>query len=416
MIELLIRKNHAGMKTAPASENDKPNGSTAVSGTPETPAFCGTADALRALAFHKTFPEYSETPLASLPALAAELDVGGIYVKDESSRFGLNAFKVLGGSFAIGNYIAGLCGRDIADFSCEDMTNPETLERLGQVCFVTATDGNHGRGVAWTAARLGQKCVVYMPKGTAQERLDNILALGADASVTDLSYDDCVRKAAADAGEKGWIRIQDTSSADYTDIPADIMRGYTTMALEAVRQLGNIRPTHVFLQAGVGSMAGAAAAFLADYYKDSKPLITVVEPLSADCVYRTASADDGKLHATTEEMNTEMAGLSCGEVCPLAWDILKDQAECFARISDDVTETGMRTLAHPLGKDPLIVSGESGAAGIGTAIEILSDPSLTTVREAMGLNRDSVILCFSTEGDTDKENYRRITQTVVSRT
>ena len=389
------------------------NRSAAVRGWTETgatsAAVCGCVEAERVAAFHRSFPEYYETPLTALPALADELGVSGIYIKDESFRFGLNAFKVLGGSYAAGRYIAGLCGSDISDFPYEKLIGPEAKEKLGQACFITATDGNHGRGVAWTASRLGLKCVVYMPKGTAQERLDNILALGAEAYITDITYDDAVRKAAADAEKNGWIRIQDTSSEGYTDIPADIMRGYTTMALEAVKQLGDVIPTHVFLQAGVGSMAGAVTAFLADYYGENKPIITIVEPESADCIYKTAAADDGSLHAAEGEMNTIMAGLACGEVCPLAWDVLKEHAECFVRVTDEAAKLGMRTLAHPFGTDSRIVSGESGAAGIGTAIEILTDPALADIRSALGLGSSSVILCFSTEGDTDRENYRRIT-------
>ncbi|MBO4526696.1 MAG: pyridoxal-phosphate dependent enzyme, partial [Victivallales bacterium] len=155
----------------------------------------------KVMAFHKSFPEYAATPLADLKQLAIMLGVQSIHVKDESKRFGLNAFKVLGGSYAIGSYIAQTLGMDISDLSCESMTSPAVKAKLGDLTFVTATDGNHGRGVAWTANRLGQKCVVYMPKGTASERLENIRKLGADASIMDFGYDDCVRLARDNAAK-----------------------------------------------------------------------------------------------------------------------------------------------------------------------------------------------------------------------
>lgn len=371
---------------------------------------CGLENALKAREFHRSFPMYKETPLHSLNALADECGVSGIYIKDESYRFGLNAFKVLGGSFAIGNYIAERTGEDISGMPFEKMISDEVRDALGELTFITATDGNHGRGVAWTANVLKQKSIVYMPKGTARERLDNILKLGSDASITELSYDDAVRKAAEEAEEKGYVLVQDTSWAGYEKIPATIMQGYTTMALETVEQLHGVLPTHVFLQAGVGSMAGAVTSFLHDYYRQSMPRIIVVEPETADCCCRTAEADDGKLHAVESEMNTIMAGLACGEVCPLAWEILKEHVAAFVRIKDASAENGMRLLARPRGNDPAIVSGESGAAGFSAAYEIVTSPERGDLKKKLGIGKDSVILCFSTEGATDRENYRRIVE------
>ena len=343
----------------------------------------GAEAAHAARRFHSSFPEYSVTPLASLASLASRLGVAGIYVKDESYRFGLNAFKVLGGSYAIGKIME---------------KNP------GEHTFITATDGNHGRGVAWAASRLGMKSVVYMPKGTAQERLDNIRALGSDASITDLSYDDAVRKACADAEANGWVLVQDTSFAGYEEVPSYIMQGYTTMALEAVKQLGDVKPTHVFLQAGVGSMAGAVTAFLADWYgAEHFPTVTIVEPNTADCMYLTAQANDGALHSVPGEMHTIMAGLACGEPCPLAWEILNCCASAFVSMQDEVAANGMRALAAEG-----IVSGESGASGFGFALELLTNSSLSALKEALGVDEHSVILCFSTEGATDRENYAKI--------
>ncbi len=368
----------------------------------------GVDTAVKARAFHSSIPGYAPTPLKALDSLAQSLGVSGVFVKDESLRFDLNAFKVLGGSFAIGSHIAALMGEDITALPYGRMVSDELRQKLGEQTFVTATDGNHGRGVAWTAEKLGQKSVVYMPEGTAAERLENIRKLGARADITDPTYDDAVRRAARDASANGWLLVQDTSWDGYETIPGLIMQGYTTMALEAVEQLGDRKPTHVFLQAGVGSMAAAVAAFMANHYGEDRPKIIIVEPHTADCHYLTAAADDGKLHTITGDMHSMMAGLCCGEPCPIAWEILREFGDAFASIPDSASAAAMYRLAHPLGTDPVTVSGESGAAGMGLLLCLLSDRDLADMKNKLGIGEDSVLLCFSTEGDTDKENYKRI--------
>ena len=239
-------------------------------------SFLNEAEARKIRTFHQSFPMYNPTPLAHLPETAKCLGLGDVYVKDESYRFGLNAFKVLGGSFAIGNYLAEKLGKDISEVSYEMLISPETKKELGDITFVTATDGNHGRGVAWTANQFKLKSVVYMPKGSALERLNNIKAEGAEASITDMNYDEAVRLANSQAETKGWVMVQDTAWEGYEKIPTWIMQGYTTMALEIVEQLNTIKPTHLFLQAGVGALAGAVTGFFADYYKENRPIITIV--------------------------------------------------------------------------------------------------------------------------------------------
>ena len=368
----------------------------------------GVETAKRTRAFHASFPEYSVTPLADLSGLAKELGLGGVYVKDESYRFGLNAFKVLGGSFAIGSYLAGRLGVDIGQLPYDRMTSKETREKLGDITFVTATDGNHGRGVAWTANRLGQKSVVYMPKGSALERLENIRALGSDASITELNYDDAVRLANQGAEKYGWVMVQDTAWEGYEDIPRWIMQGYTTLALEAAEQLRQLsveKPTHIFLQAGVGAMSGGITGFLRDCY-GGEPVITIVEPNKADCIYRSARA--GERYCVTGEMQTIMAGLACGEPCTIGWDILRDHADHFISCPEYVAAKGMRVLGNPVNGDTRVVSGESGAVTLGLVAELMQNPSLDWLREPLGLGSDSRVLCISTEGDTDRENYRRI--------
>lgn len=370
----------------------------------------GEQSAGRTRRFHQSFPEYSATPLVRLGALSRKLGLGEFYVKDESFRFGLNAFKVLGGSYAIASVIAERMNIDPSELTYEKMTAPEVKRQLGELTFITATDGNHGRGVAWTANRLNQKSVVYMPEGTAAERLENILKLGSNASITDLCYDDAVRKARRDAEENGWILIQDTSWEGYEKVPSLIMQGYTTIGSETVEQLGGKMPSHIFLQAGVGSMAGALAGFFTSVCGvEKKPVICIVEPDSADCIYRTALADDGKLHFAEGEMHSMMAGLCCGEPCPIAWNVLKSTADFCAAVPDAAAAEGMKVLAHPEGDDTRIISGESGASTVGIVIELMRSPALREIRDALGLGADSIVLCISTEGATDTVNYRRIT-------
>jgi diaminopropionate ammonia-lyase len=360
------------------------------------------------LNYHKSFPAYTKTPLAKLSNLAKELGVSSIYVKDESYRFGLNAFKVLGGSYSMGKVIAGKLGLSDEELTYDKLTSKEVKEKLGDVTFVTATDGNHGRGVAWTARELGQKSVVYMPKGSAIERLNNIKAEGADASITDMNYDEAVRLANKMGEEKGWIMVQDTAWEGYEEIPRWIMQGYATMAYEAIEQLEGEVPTHVFLQAGVGSLAGGVAGLIANYYKDKKPTIVVVEPNAADCIYKTAAAKDGKLHFVTGDMNTIMAGLACGEPNRIGWEVLTETAEFAVSCPDWVAAEGMRVLGNGIKDDPKVVSGESGACTIGFVNAILTRTELKEFKEKLGINENSKILCFSTEGDTDKKNYRDI--------
>lgn len=353
----------------------------------------------KAIEFHKSFSVYQKTPLVYLKNLAKKLGVNHIFVKDESFRFGLNAFKVLGASYAIAKYISQKTGQDLKDI---------LKTKVEPMTFVTATDGNHGRGVAWTAKQLGQKAVVYMPKGSSQERLHNIIAEGATAEITDMNYDDAVRFSEQKAKENGWIVVQDTAWEGYTDIPTWIMQGYTTIGQEIIEQLQGQKITHIFLQAGVGSMAGAITGFFVNHWKEEKPIIIVVEPQKANCLYQTAKANDGNLHCVTGEMDTIMAGLACGEPCSIGWNILKGYAEAFFSCPEYVAADGMRMLAAPVKGDTAVISGESGAAGFGCMANLLQDKELEEFKKKLKLDKNSNILCISTEGDTDAQNYQNI--------
>jgi diaminopropionate ammonia-lyase len=371
-------------------------------------AFLNIENGKNVIAYHRSFPAYQETPLANLKELAGKLGMTGFYVKDESYRFGLNAFKVLGGSYSIGQWMAQKLGIKENELSFEKLTDPQTKQQLGDLTFVTATDGNHGRGVAWTARELGQKSVVYMPKGSAEERLNNIRAEGAEASITEMNYDEAVRLANKMGEDKGWIMVQDTAWEGYEEIPRWIMQGYATMAFEATEQLGDVVPTHVFLQAGVGSLAGAVSGLLANYYGDNKPIITIVEPNKADCIYETAEAKDGKLHFVSGDMDTIMAGLACGEPNQIGWDVITECDEFAISCPDWVAAEGMRVLGNTVGSDPKVISGESGAVTAGLVAAVMSRPDLKWLKDELKLDENSSVLCFSTEGDTDQKHYRKI--------
>ena len=362
--------------------------------------------------FHKSFPQYSVTPLQKLSALASYLGVKGIYCKDESYRFGLNAFKVLGGSYAMGRYIAKALGRDISQLPYNVLSSDKLREEFGQATFFTATDGNHGRGVAWAAKRLGQKAVVRMPKGTTKTRFDNIAKEGAEVTIEEVNYDDCVRMAAAEAAKtEHGIIVQDTAWAGYEEIPSWIMQGYGTLVLEADKQLkenGVDRPTHVFVQAGVGSLAGAVVGYFAHKYKENPPVMVVCEASAADCLYRSAVQADGNLVNVTGDLQTIMAGLACGEGNTIGWDILKNHVTVFASCPDWMSAKATRIYANPLENDPHIISGESGSVPLGLAYTALHDEDAKDLKEALKLDENSNILVISTEGDTDPVRYREI--------
>lgn len=366
----------------------------------------------KARAFHKSFPQYERTPLAELKGMSGYLGLKDFFVKDESYRFGLNAFKVLGGSYAMGRYIAEQLGRDISEVDYSYLTSDKLKEEFGTATFYTATDGNHGRGVAWAANQLGQHSVVHMPKGSSLTRLHNIQKEGAKAQIEEVNYDDCVRiaNAEAEADDKG-VMVQDTAWEGYEKIPTWIMQGYGTMAMEALEQMREVgveRPTHIFVQAGVGSLAGAVTGFFSNVYEDDKPVITIVEASEAACLYKSAKGEDGKIRFVTGDMPTIMAGLACGEPNTISWEILRNNADFFVSAPDWVSAEGMRMLAAPVKGDPQVISGESGAVAMGLIATLMKDEAYQDMKEAIGLDENSKVLMFSTEGDTDPDNWRAI--------
>ncbi len=378
--------------------------STDKKGTPGSP-FSQEA-AADALHFHRSLPMYKRTELVSLRSAAEEAGVKAIFLKDESTRFGLKAFKGLGGSYAVFKILCDRLGLDHRKTVFSDLMTEENRERYHDLIFATATDGNHGKGVAWAAALFGCKAYVYMPAGSAEARRKAIEDAGAErAVITNLNYDQVVRYVSRQAEEKGWTLVQDTSWEGYEKIPQRIVEGYLTMGAEICQQLDGSIPTHVFLQAGVGSLAGGILGYLANIYSDKEPAFAIVEPSTVACLYESARAGDGQIHSIPGDPVTIMAGLNCGTPCSIIWPIIRDRAGFYCACSDEVTETAMRKLAQFPDEAEKVTAGESGAVTFGAFMEIAKDEEL---RSEMGINQDSIILLINTEGATDPEGYERI--------
>jgi diaminopropionate ammonia-lyase len=359
--------------------------------------------------FHQSIPGYTPTPLVSLPNLARSLQVDKIWIKDESYRFGLNAFKVLGASYALTQVLSKTLGMEDDTPRFEMFQSQPVRRTLRDITVITATDGNHGRALAWSAKQLGCNSVIYMPTGAAPSRVRAIKAHGARIRIIDGNYDDAVSAAYLDARNNNWLLVQDTSWQGYEQIPTWIMQGYLTIAAEAEEQLGGAVPTHIFVQCGVGSLAAAMQAFLVERCGvDRGPFFTVVEPTHAACFYHSLLQENGRPAAVTGDLDTIMAGLACGKPSVLAWEILKNHAGAFIACGDSIAIKGMQTLGSPLRGDERIISGESGAVTLGLVVHLrthlLNDP----ITEALRLDSHSRVLLLSTEGDTDPESYRRI--------
>jgi diaminopropionate ammonia-lyase len=354
--------------------------------------------------FHSSLPNYAPTPLVKLSSLADYLGIKDILIKDESKRFDLNAFKVLGASFAIAKYLGDFLGLNEEDITFSKIVDKQAMYQ--HITFVTATDGNHGRAVAWSAKLFGCKAVVYMPKGSSPARLEAIKNYAAEASITAQNYDDTVNYANQQAQKEGWILIQDTAWQGYEKIPLQIMQGYFTLVTEYLQQEQTIWPTHVFVQAGVGSLPAAILAHLCNLSDRPMPKFIVVEAQGAPCLYESKRMNE--LTRVEGDLFTIMAGLACGKPSLIAWDILKSAASAFIACSDDIARRGMRVLGNPLAGDQRVTSGESGSVTLGALFEILSNKNFSTIKEELKFNSDSSVMLFSTEGDTDPEVYRDI--------
>lgn len=362
-------------------------------------------------AFHRNIPGYQMSPLKGLPNLAIRLGLGGIWVKDESVRLNLSSFKVLGGSYAIYQRIKQRLGLEGQDLSFSDLMSSDIRQKLGPVVFAAATDGNHGRGVAWSATRMGFESIIYVHKLTSRERIQAIEHNGGKVVVIDGNYDDAVRQVYQDALKNGWDVISDTSWEGYEDVPRWVMQGYTTMLSEAQEQLsgqGLSLPTHIFVQAGVGSLAAATIGFYTNLFGAERPRSVVVEPTKAACLYESARQADGKPHSVVGALDTIMAGLACGEPNPLAWKILECCADYFAICPDYVAAKGMRVYGVPLRGDPFIVSGESGAVTLGALMYVMEYAGARELRDRLELGPEAQVLLINSEGNTSPDDFRDV--------
>ncbi len=355
----------------------------------------------------RSWPGYAVTPLVSLPGLAGELGISALYQKDEGKRFGLMSFKALGGAFAVLRLLQQyLCD----EHGIDGATSADCLKGLHRdvtrkVTVATATDGNHGRSVAWGASMFGCRCKIYLHRHVSDSREREIAKIGAEIVRVNGTYDDSVRRCAADADRNGWKLVADTTSGGGNpSAPKLVMQGYTVMVQEIIDQMPSGQPpTHVFVPGGVGGLAAAVAAHMSERLAERRPRIVVVEPDNADCILRSIMAD--ALTPAEGDLDTFMSCLSAGEVSPLAWPILRTQIDDALALPDAAAEDAMRVLAHGVADDTPMVSGESGAAAVAGVIAASLDPAL---RDALRLGETSVVVTIGSEGATDAETYERV--------
>ncbi|MER9296425.1 diaminopropionate ammonia-lyase [Mesorhizobium sp. M0621] len=341
------------------------------------------------------------TPLHALPALAAELGLGAIHIKDEGFRLGLGSFKALGGAYAVFRLVlekaSTRLGRPV---DVADLDRPDVRTIAATITFACATDGNHGRSVAQGAQLVGARAAIFVHAGVSEERIAAIARYGAEMIRVDGNYDDSVRQAAQVSAEKGWTVVSDTSWPGYERIPGLVMQGYTAIVREALRQLPRT-PTHVFVQAGVGGIAAAVAGHLAIVLGDARPTLIVVEPARAACVF--AAAQVGRPVKVAHGRPTVMAMLECYEASPVAWRVLARAADAFMTVGEDDAIAVMRRLARPGAGDPVIVAGESGGVGLAGLIRAVAEN-----RAELQLGGKSRVLVINTEGATDPHRYAEL--------
>lgn len=355
----------------------------------------------RAAAEIKAWPGYEPTALHSLDGLAAKLKVGGIFYKDESTRFGLGAFKALGGAYAVLRHLQDKLGGTV---TLADLLAGKYRDRTRDITVCAATDGNHGKAVAWGAKLFGCRAIIYIHEGVSAGREQAIAAYGAEMRRIPDNYDASVRACTADAAKNGWQVISDTTWEGYQDIPRHVMHGYGVMMEEVMQQLpAHQELSHAFIQAGVGGLPASVAGYLWLELDALRPKIVVVEPEKADCHYQSARA--GKPTIVTGKLDTLMAGLACGEVSPLAWRLLDKASFAFMTVPDDAAVFAMQSLAKGNGTDPKIVGGEAGVGGLAGLIAAALDPA---ARSALLLDENSKILIIGSEGATDPALYAEL--------
>jgi diaminopropionate ammonia-lyase len=361
-----------------------------------------TAPPRAPLGLHRRLPGYAATPLQDAPALAAANGVERVWVKDESSRLGLPAFKLLGASWAAYRAVIARLGRDPEPWASLDELC-QTLAPLRPLTLATATDGNHGRAVARMAALLGLDADVYVPKGTATARIAAIEGEGARVTVVDGDYDRAVASAAATAGDR-CLPIQDVGWPGYEQVPAWVVEGYATIFWEVDDQLaarGEEGPDVVVVPVGVGGLAAAAVRHWHRRGRRRPPCLLGVEPLAAACVLRSLRA--GRIVTVPGPHDSIMAGLNCGTPSLVAWPLLRAGLDAVVAVADERARQAMRDLA-----EAGVVAGETGAASLAGLAEATGGRQAGELRRVLGLGPHARVLLLCTEGATDPEAYRRI--------
>jgi diaminopropionate ammonia-lyase len=347
--------------------------------------------------------DHAPTPLVALPALAKQLGLGAIHIKDEGKRLGLRSFKALGGAYAVVRLAVDAAARSLGQpVDIAQWRAPEVAAVAANMTFACATDGNHGRSVAQGAQSVGAQCLIFVHAGVSEARCEAIARFGASIVRVEGDYDDSVAEASRVAEANGWTVVSDTSWPGYERIPRLVMQGYAVLLSEALAQMP-APPTHVFIQAGVGGIAATVAAHFALVFGEKRPFLTVVEPSRAACVFESARA--GRPVKIARDRPTVMAMLECHEPSPVAWRILARAADAFMTVDDEDAVAAMKRLAFPLERDPAIVAGESGGVGLAGLVKAANDPAL---RDLIGLGVDARVFLINTEGATDPALYETL--------
>lgn len=347
--------------------------------------------------------EYAQTPLHRLHKLEKHLNCGAIYYKDESTRFGLGSFKALGGAYAVLKHVAAEYQKHHgASIALSDIRQGQIQDFAASITVATATDGNHGRSVAWGAKNAGCPCRIYIHAEVSKGREQAMSDLGATVVRIEGDYDESVRLCASEAEKNGWQMVSDTSYDGYTEIPSNVMAGYTVLASEVISQMDQ-PPTHVFLQAGVGGLAGAISARLWMEYGENRPHISIVESDFSDCVLQSFKQQQPATVDITRE--TVMAGLSCGEMSLLAWQILAGCCDQVMTLADDQVAAAMKLFADGEMADHPIEAGECAVPGV---LALMA--SVTASQQDY---RSARILVLGCEGATDAEVYKNMLESVA---
>jgi len=368
-------------------------------------ALISVSKAEQAITDIKKWPAYSVTPLHSLTSMAKDSGLKSLWYKDESQRFGLKSFKALGGAYAVACQLQNVLEERTGQRpTAMDLLEGKLKDQLAEIVVSCATDGNHGRSVAWGAQMFGCGCVIYIHRDVSEGRKQAMEAFGAEVIRITGNYDESVRQADTDAKANNRIIVSDTSYEGYMEVPKDVALGYTVMLSEIVEQLDGSIPSHVFIQGGVGGLASAVAGYFWDLWGERRPRVVIVEPEQANCLQLSAKA--GEPVVVDGDLETLMAGLACGEVSALGWQILCNATDDFITLSEEAVPTTMKMLKNGYGDDPAIEAGESAVPGLAAAVVARQQAEFA---QALGLDENSTVLVIGTEGATDPELYKELT-------